>query len=104
MAHKVHLKLFRRVRNGTKISDAKFVGRFLELFLGWGSYENPREYQVGKICNRSPTASCITLRITFLRERGKKRMARQCPECTILRFTATHGPANYLCYKAQAQA
>jgi hypothetical protein len=31
-----------RLRNGTKISDAKSVRCYLELFLGGGSYENLR--------------------------------------------------------------
>jgi hypothetical protein len=54
---KEHLRLFWRLRNGTKVSDAKFIRRYLELFLGGGSYENPRENQVGGICFRSPTVS-----------------------------------------------
>jgi hypothetical protein len=51
------MKLFSRLRNGTKISDAKFGKCYLELFLGEGSYENSRENQVGEICFRSPTVS-----------------------------------------------
>jgi hypothetical protein len=52
-----HLRLFCRLRKGTKISDAKFVSCYLELFLGGGSYENSRENEVGGICFRSPTVS-----------------------------------------------
>jgi hypothetical protein len=51
---KKHLKLFWRLRNGTKISDAKSVRCYLEQFIGGGSYESPRENQVGGICYRSP--------------------------------------------------
>jgi hypothetical protein len=40
-----------------RISDAKFVRYYLELFLGGGSCENPRENQVGGICFRDPTVS-----------------------------------------------
>jgi hypothetical protein len=52
-----HLRLFCRLRNGTKISDAKFVRLYLEIFPGGGSYENPTENKVGGICFRSPTVS-----------------------------------------------
>jgi hypothetical protein len=38
-----HVRLFWRLRNGTKISNAKSVRFYLKLFLGEGSYENPRE-------------------------------------------------------------
>jgi hypothetical protein len=40
MTLKEHLKLFWHLRNGTKIFDAKFVKRYLKLFLGGGSYKN----------------------------------------------------------------
>jgi hypothetical protein len=42
------LRLFRCLRNSTKISDAKFLRRYFELFLGGGSCKNLRENQVGK--------------------------------------------------------
>jgi hypothetical protein len=45
MKLKEHLRLFWHLRNGIKISDAKCKVLF-EVFLGWGSYENPRENQV----------------------------------------------------------
>jgi hypothetical protein len=41
-----HLRLFWRLRNGTKISNAKFARCYLELFLGGSSYENLQENQV----------------------------------------------------------
>jgi hypothetical protein len=39
------------------MSDAKSLRCYLELFLGGGSYGNPRENQVGEICFRSPNVS-----------------------------------------------
>jgi hypothetical protein len=39
------------------ISDAKFVRCYVEPCLGGGSYENPRENQVGGIGFGSPTVS-----------------------------------------------
>lgn len=41
--------------NHTKLSSAKFITCFLELFLGGDSYKNPIESEVGKICFGSPT-------------------------------------------------
>jgi hypothetical protein len=43
--------------NSKKLSETKFLKYDLQLFLGWGSYENPRENQVGGICFWSPTVS-----------------------------------------------
>jgi hypothetical protein len=40
-----HLRLFSRSRNGANLSDAKFVRRYLELFLRDSGYENRRENQ-----------------------------------------------------------
>jgi hypothetical protein len=40
-----------------KVSDAKFLRCYVELFLWEGSYENPRENQVSGISFRSPTVS-----------------------------------------------
>jgi hypothetical protein len=54
---KEHLRLFWSLRKGTKILHAKFVRCFLELFLGWSTYEYPRENQVCEIYIRSPTVS-----------------------------------------------
>jgi hypothetical protein len=45
------------LRNGTKRLDVKFVRCYNKLFLGGGSYENPRENQVSGTCFWSPTAS-----------------------------------------------
>lgn len=47
--HQEHPMLFWRLRNVTKISDAKFVRYHLEPYLGGGSYENTRENEVGGI-------------------------------------------------------
>jgi hypothetical protein len=52
-----HLRLFWSLRNSIKISDAKFVRCYLELFVGGGRYENARENWVSGICFRSPTVS-----------------------------------------------
>jgi hypothetical protein len=52
-----HLTLFWCLRNGTKISDAKSLRCYLELFPGGGIYENTRENQVGGICFRTLTVS-----------------------------------------------
>jgi hypothetical protein len=38
-----HLTLFWRLKNGTKISDAKFVRCFLELFLEGAATEIPEK-------------------------------------------------------------
>jgi hypothetical protein len=46
--------MFRGLKNGTKISDVKFVRCYLELFLGGGNYE---ENQVSGICFRIPNVS-----------------------------------------------
>jgi hypothetical protein len=51
------MMLFWRLRDGTKMSDAKFVRCYLELFLGGGSYGNPRETQVGGVRFRDATLS-----------------------------------------------
>jgi hypothetical protein len=51
------LRLFQRLRNCTKPSDAMFVRRCLELFLGWDSYENPPQNPVSAVCFRSLSMS-----------------------------------------------
>lgn len=51
---KEHLRLFWRFKNRNKISDAKSVRCYVELFLRWDSHENPRENQIGRICFWSP--------------------------------------------------
>jgi hypothetical protein len=50
-----HNDLILALGNNTKLSSAKFVTCFLELFLGGAEYKNPLESEVGKICFRSPT-------------------------------------------------
>jgi hypothetical protein len=39
------LRLFWRLRDGTKLSDAKLVRFHLALFLGGGSYEDPQKIE-----------------------------------------------------------
>jgi hypothetical protein len=58
MALRTHLRLFWRSRNGTKLSDAKFVSSYLELFLRVDSErKNPRENSVRRISIRTPSVS-----------------------------------------------
>jgi hypothetical protein len=54
---KEHLNLLWLSRNCTKLSGAKFVTCYLEVFQREGSDENPRENDVNGICIRCPTVS-----------------------------------------------
>jgi hypothetical protein len=102
-----HLRLFWRWGNGIKISDAKFIRRYLELFLGGGRYKNLRENQVGGICFRSPTVSGAANNFSL-----RKKNAPRKPEIFYTTFDCYHldqdrtrpGPEYYLCYQAQARA
>jgi hypothetical protein len=67
------MSLFWRLRNGTKISDAKFVRSYLELFLGGGSYENPRENQVGGICVRARLYHEYKMSATTAKQNGPRK-------------------------------
>jgi hypothetical protein len=100
------------LRTGTKISDAKFVRCYLELFVGGGSYENARENKsVGFVSGARQCHAGVTsirwaqLRITlFFCER---RMARESPKCSIQRLIVIiwtrPEPEHCLCYQAQAR-
>jgi hypothetical protein len=54
-----HLRLFYLSRDGTKLSNPKFLRCYVKLFPREGSYENPRSNQVVGICLRNPTVTSI---------------------------------------------
>lgn len=74
MTLKEHTRLFWRSRNGTNLSDVKFLSSYLKLFLREGSYGNPQENQVSGICILSPTVWSIKPSATtnFSLERKKE--------------------------------
>jgi hypothetical protein len=76
-----HLRSFWRLRNGTKISDAKCVRCYLE--------QQSRGNQVGGICFRSPTVSQVWARLLMnfsLRQNNGPRK----PEMFYIKFDCYH--------------
>jgi hypothetical protein len=83
-------RLFWSLRNGTRILDAKFVRSYLELFLGRGSYENPRENQVGGICFGSSTVSEHKMSTTTITFSLRKTNGPRKPEIFCRQFDCFH--------------
>jgi hypothetical protein len=86
-----HLRLFWRLRKGTKISDVKFVRCYLELFLGGAATKIPDKIKsVGfvsgaRLCHEQSWAQLL---ITF--SLRKKRMAPVKPEMFYITFDCYH--------------
>jgi hypothetical protein len=103
-----HLRLFWRLRNGTKISDAKFVRCYPELFLGGGTKIpekiKPVGFVSGALLYHEHKMSATTDNFFFAKKEWPKKARNVLFSRLIAIIWTRSEPEHYLCYQVRPRA